>query len=382
MTDTTIPALTRVPVSLPNPGETTVVKLTPDMLVVFQFDTTEVTFTHHGPDLVLNTPGGGVVVFEGFLSLSDTQSLPVFELLGGEQVPGEVYLFAFENMDATDDLETAAGGSVSSSGAGVYLDDDGTLYRGLTGLGTQGDPDGRGGRFLSAAQFHDYLSTQGGESSNPPVVNGHLTLHMGEDGYDSDTGTTGPLIIRDTDILSLVSDPDPGAVVGVTSLSVSGGTLTQIAAGVWTFMPDQDFNGDISVDFTVSDGIYSVGGDGTIAVAPVNDAPALTFEDAGDNTVTAVDVAENTAAGTVIATAAGTDPDAGDTLTYSISDPDSPFAINATTGEITIRDAAAFDFEGSAPTSVDVTVTDAGGLTSTQTLTVNVTNVNEGPATP
>ena len=183
-------------------------------------------------------------------------------------------------------------------------------------------------------------------------------------GTDPDAGDT---------LTYSISDPDSPFAINATTGEI---TIRDAAAF--------DFEGSAvptSVDVTVTDagGLTSTQ-TLTVNVTNVNEGPALTFEDAGDNTVTAVDVAENTAAGTVIATAAGTDPDAGDTLTYSISDPDSPFAINATTGEITIRDAAAFDFEGSAPTSVDVTVTDAGGLTSTQTLTVNVTNVNEGPA--
>ncbi len=117
-------------------------------------------------------------------------------------------------------------------------------------------------------------------------------------------------------------------------------------------------------------------GSASVKVTPVNDGPSLSF-----NEGTSVNVAENTAAGTVIATAAGTDPDAGDTLTYSVAD-DSPFAIDATTGEISIKDGSVFDFEGdSIPTSVEVTVTDADGLSTSQTLNINVTDVNEGTVT-
>ena len=112
-----------------------------------------------------------------------------------------------------------------------------------------------------------------------------------------------------------------------------------------------------------------------INVTNVNEGPSLSFDEG-----TSVNVAENTAAGTVIATAAGTDPDAGDTLTYSVAD-DSPFAIDSATGKISIKDASVFDFEGdSIPTSVEVTVTDADGLSTSQTLDINVTNVNEGPS--
>ena len=56
---------------------------------------------------------------------------------------------------------------------------------------------------------------------------------------------------------------------------------------------------------------------------------------------------ENAANGTVVGTVAASDPDAGDTLSYAITGGNTggAFAINATTGQITVNNSAALDFE-------------------------------------
>jgi hypothetical protein len=55
------------------------------------------------------------------------------------------------------------------------------------------------------------------------------------------------------------------------------------------------------------------------------------------------------------------------------------FAIDPNTGAITVANAAALDFETTPSFALTVQVTDAGGLTDTATVTVDLTNVNEAP---
>ncbi|MDD3311184.1 tandem-95 repeat protein, partial [Pseudodesulfovibrio sp.] len=371
MTDTA-QNLTMISVGLPAPGTTQVVKLSANMLVEFQFDTTDVTYSHQGPNLVLTTPDGGVVIFEGFLDLAQEGGLPVFQLIGGEQIPGDVYLFAFENVESTQS-ETAAGSSLGSSGAGVYMDDEGNLFRGLSSLPPQDLPGRTGGRDLTSDDIQDLLTTT---SSNAPTINGTLSLHMAEDGYDADTGTSSPLIIRDTDILSLVSDPDPDTVVAVSDLSVSGGALTQIAAGVWAFMPDQDFNGDVSVTFSVTDGTYTVQGTGAIEVAPVNDAPVVS----GDETVSMAE--DGSITGTVAEHVTDVDNVATD-MTYTLDEGQTvPTGLTFNADGTYAFDASSYDnlAEGEPATfNLTYTVSDGAGGYTTGTLTITVTGTNDAP---
>ncbi len=105
----------------------------------------------------------------------------------------------------------------------------------------------------------------------------------------------------------------------------------------------------------------------------VNDAPT-------DLALSANTVAENVANGTVVGTVTGTDVDTGDTKSYSLSDTaGGRFAINATTGEITVANGSLLNYEAATSHTVTVRVTDSGGLTYDETLTINLTNVNEAP---
>ena len=107
----------------------------------------------------------------------------------------------------------------------------------------------------------------------------------------------------------------------------------------------------------------------TVNVTNVNEAPVL----GGDATVS---VAENT---TGVGTFAAVDPDAGDTVTYSLSGADAAlFSINAGTGAVSFLAAPNFE-SAPGPFAITVTATDAGSLLDTQNITVNVTNVNEAP---
>ena len=111
--------------------------------------------------------------------------------------------------------------------------------------------------------------------------------------------------------------------------------------------------------------------DTTVTVSAVNDAPT-------DLSLSANTVAENASNGTVVGIVTGTDPDTGDTQTYSLTNTaGGRFAINSSTGEITVADGTLLDYESATSHSVTVRVTDAGGLTYDETFTINLTNVNE-----
>ena len=101
----------------------------------------------------------------------------------------------------------------------------------------------------------------------------------------------------------------------------------------------------------------------------VNEAPAAIA-------LSSSTIAENQPAGTVIGTLSTTDPDAGDTHTYTLSGADAAgFEIRA--GEDTLRSTAPFDFETKDSYSITVTATDAGGLSVPQNFSITV--VEEEP---
>lgn len=88
---------------------------------------------------------------------------------------------------------------------------------------------------------------------------------------------------------------------------------------------------------------------------------------------------ENSAAGTTVGTATGTEP--GETLTYSIIDGNSQsvFTIDPATGKITVASSTLLDFETHPTWPLVVQVTDRFGQFDTAVVTINLTNVNEAP---
>ena len=97
----------------------------------------------------------------------------------------------------------------------------------------------------------------------------------------------------------------------------------------------------------------------------------------GDSTTRSV--AENTAAGQNIGTAvAATDADAGTTLTYTLGGTDADaFSIVSSSGQLQTK--AALDYETKSSYTVTVTAYDGRSGGDRITVTINVTNVNEGP---
>ncbi len=97
-------------------------------------------------------------------------------------------------------------------------------------------------------------------------------------------------------------------------------------------------------------------------------------------TTPTLSVAENSANGTVVGQVASTDPDAYGRLSYSLTDSaGGAYAINSSTGVVTVANVALLNFETTPTTTITVRTTDQGGLAFDKVVTINLTNVNEAP---
>ena len=91
-------------------------------------------------------------------------------------------------------------------------------------------------------------------------------------------------------------------------------------------------------------------------------------------------VSENAANGTNAGTITGVDPDAGAIFTYALIDnAGGRFAINPTTGVLSVANGTLLDYEFATSHNVTVRVTDQGGLSIDKTVAVRVVDVNEAP---
>uniref|UniRef100_UPI001481E0D8 Ig-like domain-containing protein n=1 Tax=Vibrio harveyi TaxID=669 RepID=UPI001481E0D8 len=192
-------------------------------------------------------------------------------------------------------------------------------------------------------------------------------------GTDEDTAVT-------IDVLANDSDPENDQLT-ITNASVPAeqGTVT-IVDGKLVFTPAENFNGDATISYTISDGQLTDDATVAVTVNPIQDAPVFTQDSYEFN------YDENIDENVVIGQVSANDVD-GNNITYSIKSGNDNgwFEINAN-GEITLTTAgaaaAANDFEALANVHnivVTATGTDDPGtpLSTDINVTLNEQNVND-----
>ena len=207
-------------------------------------------------------------------------------------------------------------------------------------------------------------------------------------------GTSAALSIAEngTSLTTVVAtDPDAAASLSYGIFGGADAALFTInaATGALAFITGPDFEAPAD---SGADNVYDVvvrvsdgaGGADTQAIAVtvtgINEAPVITSD--GGLATASLTRQENSVAVTTIVAA---DPDAGASLTYSITGgPDAAlFAVNSTTGVLTF--IAAPDFEAPGDSNADniysvvVQASDGLGSIDTQTLSIAITNQNEAP---
>jgi VCBS repeat-containing protein len=165
-----------------------------------------------------------------------------------------------------------------------------------------------------------------------------------------------------------------GADAALFSINTSTGVVTFNSAPNFEAPADAGANNVYDIVVTASDGTNAPTQNIAITVTDANEVPSFT----SSATPT---VAEN---GTTVVTVTTTDPE-GDTIAYSITGGADAalFSINGSTGALTFNAAPNYEAPADAGANnvYEVVVTaDDGPNAPTQTITVTVTDVNEGPA--
>jgi len=218
-----------------------------------------------------------------------------------------------------------------------------------------------------------------------------------------------------------ITDPDPAALEGIALVAADGshgvwefstnsgasyqplGAVSDATARVLTtdagnclrFLPAPDFVGTATLTFRAwdqSDGyangapnVAAIPNGGSTAYSTGLESASITVTNTNDPptdlTLTPAQVAENLPPGTTVGTLSTTDPDPGDSFTYSLvsgegSTDNGSFSIPSGN---TLRAAVSFDYEAKSSYSIRVRTTDSGGLTKDKAFTVTITNANEAP---
>ncbi|EJL6723420.1 tandem-95 repeat protein [Vibrio alginolyticus] len=101
--------------------------------------------------------------------------------------------------------------------------------------------------------------------NDAPIVSGPIVLST-----DEDVGIT----FSSDDLLANASDVE-GDALSISDISYSGdnGELVDNGDGTYTFMPNENFNGEVDIDYKVFDGTDEVDTHLDLTVIPVNDVP-------------------------------------------------------------------------------------------------------------
>jgi hypothetical protein len=182
----------------------------------------------------------------------------------------------------------------------------------------------------------------------------------------------------------VASDPDAGQTLTYSILSgnTSGAFAINASTGVLTVANSSALNFETTPSFSLvvkvqdnGTGTLSSQATVTVSLTNINEVPIISNQ--------AFSVAENSSNGTNVGTVVASDPDAGQTLTYSIlsGNTSGAFAINASTGVLTVANSSALNFEVTPSFALVVKVQDngTGTLSSQATVTVSLTNINEVP---
>jgi hypothetical protein len=178
------------------------------------------------------------------------------------------------------------------------------------------------------------------------------------------------------------SDPDPGDVLtyAITAGNTGNAFAINSATGQITVnsVPPINFelNPSFSLTVTVTDtGLLSDTATITINLLDLNEAPAAFGK--------SFTISENRSAGYVVGNITTSDPDAGQTISYSITggNTNNAFAINATTGQMTVNSVAPINYEINQTFNLQITATDNGTPANSRvgTAVIHLTNLNEQP---
>nr|WP_256370000.1 tandem-95 repeat protein [Halodesulfovibrio sp. MK-HDV] len=275
------------------------------------------------------------------------------------------------NNSNRDDVYQDLDGSGTQQELDIWIevwDDDGNRVAYNDDGGSRGRDDGSLHPYdsyldinnLDPGNYEIRVSSYRAQTSGPYKITIQGDVEMGENPYTTFEDTQ--LVIDNTLLLGNDSDPnnDSISIVDVNATEDTHGEVSLDAEGNVVFTPELNFNGEASFTYTISDGR---GGEDTatvtVFVEDINDVPQIS--------VVETTLTEDTAQ--IIATASDVD---GEIVSNSLSATHGTVSLD-TDGNILYTPDA--NYNGA--DSVLISVTDDSGGISTQTININVTDVND-----
>ncbi len=249
----------------------------------------------------------------------------------------------------------------------------------------------------AGTSYDEQFTINLGDVNDTPVAVSDSTTAIEAGGIANGSAGVSPsgnVLTNDTD----VDSGDTKTVSGVAAGSVASasgdvgstvvgsfGAITINSDGSYNYTVDNS-NANVQALRTAADTLQDVFTYTMVDSGGLSSTTQITVTIQGQNDVPhdltsgALAVDENAANGTVVGTISGHDVDSGETLTYSLIDSaGGRFAINSTTGQVTVADGSLLIFEALPSHNITVRVTDAAGTSYDEQFTINLGDVNETP---
>ncbi|WP_321319698.1 cadherin domain-containing protein [Labilibaculum sp.] len=209
-----------------------------------------------------------------------------------------------------------------------------------------------------------------------PVVTATQSFSIAENTADS--GAVGTVLATDGDAGTSFSawTETGGTGASIFEINASSGAITVTDnSGI-----DYETTTSYTYTVTVSDGINTSAAETiTINITDVNDvAPIVT---ASQTFYIDEDASNTTSVGTVLATDSDATATTFSSWTITAGNTDGIFAVNSTTGEITVTDNTNLDYETTTSYSLTVTVSDGTHTSSEEIVIININDSNENAPT-
>jgi hypothetical protein len=311
--------------------------------LTFTLDTVVPEFVAQSFNLMENSTAGTVV---GTVAASDAQGSVSYSFSNGTQTSSDEY-FAIDPQ--TGEITLTPAGAVAS-----LLDFESSLIS-----------DGLNVRVIDVA----------GNSTDQTIIINIVDANEAGVGAVTDENDAANTLAENATagtavgITALATDPDVTDTVGYSvndaRFNIDSNGVVTVATGA-SFDAETEGSIDLTVTATSTDGSTSHE-TFTISVSDVNEAPtAISLDNSS--------VAENSV-GAVIGMLTTTDPDAGDSHTYTVDD----IRFEVVGGELKLKDGVSLDHESEPTVQVTITAKDSADLTTTEQFILNVSDVNETP---
>ena len=312
----------------------------------------------------------GVYTLSGIIEQTTDSDWFTFEV-GTQQIltlDANPYVWG-ANLDILAEVYDNTGALVASSNPADALNaslttvlNPGIYHIRIDGVGVRTVNDG----YSDYASIGQYTIVAGltNFTNTAPVVNNQV-MSVNENSQTGDH--VGFVVASDAENDTLVYSIVGGNVAGTFAINSVNGRITVADPSLLNFETNPSFQLTVRVTEVTGAALFDEA-TVTINLLDLNDPPVITPNQS-------FTILENSATGTSVGTVIATDED-GDTISYSIigGNTGNAFAINASTGEITVQTPAAVDFETNPLFNLVIQVTDdgAGNVVSSETVTINL----------